>query len=57
MYHPRFFSVLLDADLREGSLNVTLTEEGIIVDLYDGAEVIGTWAHTAQELVDGGFLS
>ena len=48
----RFFTVLLDADLREGSLNVTLTEEGIIVDLYDGAQIINTWAQTAQEFTD-----
>ena len=53
----RFFSVQLDADDNMGSLNIAITNEGIIVDLYDGTEIIGTWAHTAQELVDGGFLS
>ena len=34
-------------------LHVAVTDEGIIIDLYnESGDVLGTWAHTAQELAD-----
>ena len=39
--------------LADGStLVVTLTDEGIIVDLYLGGECIGTWARMADEMAE-----
>jgi predicted nucleic-acid-binding protein len=41
-----------DADA-DGSINFILTEEGIIVDVFDyNGEIIGTFAMTAQEFSD-----
>ena len=37
----------------EVNLHIKLTEEGIIADVFDGDEHLGTWAITAQELTDG----
>ena len=36
----------------EALMTVQLTDEGIIVDVISGDEVVGTWANTAQELTE-----
>lgn len=42
-----------DADEESDSLlTIQVTEEGVIVDVFDGGEGVGTWAMTAQELAE-----
>ena len=36
----------------EALMTIQLTDEGIIVDVISGEEVVGTWANTAQELAE-----
>lgn len=40
--------------LDEGQLNITITSEGIIIDLYDddAGELVGTFANTFTELAE-----
>ena len=50
--HDDLHRGFIDIDGKE--LNITLTHEGIIIDLYDDSkgELIGTFANTFTELVE-----
>jgi len=41
-------------NLDEGQLNITITSEGIVIDLYDddAGELVGTFANTFTELAE-----
>jgi hypothetical protein len=48
----REFSVLVGPDDLDGTLVVTVTDEGVVADLFVGDEPVATRAWTAQELAD-----
>jgi hypothetical protein len=49
----KVYEVILMDD-EPGELHINLTEEGVIMDVYnkDGDRCYGTWGRTAMELLD-----